>query len=218
MSFPGVRLRGYDERMAHELLPEVPAGFVVPDFSAPLDVEAHIASIPESATVKGQVNSAIVEALAERSSSPLTSLKFAPFKSYPMRDHVRLIVDVARALHPDLPLREAIRRVGQRQFPAFVATQMGKLIYGVFGGSLKSIFQLANRSFEMVQNTGTVTTTVIGKQCVSLRFDNTYTFLDCNHYGVIEGTLTACKLRGTVHARFDSPSSGEFFIRWAPRG
>lgn len=196
---------------------DVRPGFSPPDFSQPLDVEAHLARIPATATVKGLVAESIVEAVAAERKPPITTVRFASFRDYPLRDIVALKVDAARAVRPDAPLREGLAVVGRRLFPKFVSTLLGRVMYGVFGGNVSSILRLANKSYEQTQTLGRVETAVVGPTSIRMHFTNTHTFLDAYHVGVLQGTLQACKVEGHVLVRMASEIEGDLLVEWQPR-
>ncbi len=193
-----------------------PEGFTIPDFSAPLDVDAYLSRLPAGATFKGTVAAATLNTLRTANVAPPTTKVYTEFRDYPMHELLELNIASARALCPDLPVREGLRRIGRALFPTFAQTLIGRVMYGVFGGNVSAIFRLANKSFEITQNTGKVRTEVLGKDTVLLAFTNTYTFLSSYHYGVLEGALERCGVRGEVWFREASPSEGEFFVAWSP--
>jgi uncharacterized protein (TIGR02265 family) len=194
---------------------EAPAdAFSVPDFAAPLDVDAHLAIVPAGATTKGVVPQSAMDAVTRAGLTPPV-FHTRPFRDVSMKQVLQVKVNCARTLYPDAPLREALRRLGRELFPAFTATLLGRVMYGVFRGDVRSILRLANRSFEITQNTGRVESKVVDAKAVRLLFRNTYSFLDSYHYGVIEGTLAACKVEGSVLFRMlEAPHTGEFHVEW----
>jgi uncharacterized protein (TIGR02265 family) len=189
-------------------------GYAPPDLSRPLDVDAWLRSIPATATGKGLVAESILDSVPGHK---LTDVKFAPFREYPLRDLLELKVAAARVLRPHAPLREGIAVVGQALFPKFVATLLGRVMYGVFGGNVSSILRMANKSYEQTQNLGRVETTVVSPTSVRMHFTNCWTFLDSYHVGVVQGTLAACKVDGVVHVKMDSDSEGTLLVEWRPR-
>ena len=195
-----------------------PEGFSIPDFAAPLDVAAHLAMVPATATVKGTIAQSTVDALVA-AGKPKPAKSYAPFRDYPTKELIELNIESVRVLFPDAPLREGLRQLGRNLFPTFTQTLIGKVMYGVFGGNIASILKLANKSYEMTQNTGKVKTQVLAERVVQLNFASSYTFLSSFHYGVLEGTLEACKAGGAVYFKPGaSPNDGDFYVAWEPRG
>jgi uncharacterized protein (TIGR02265 family) len=199
------------------VLPEPPPGFAVPSFTAPLDLEAHLALVPAHATVKGTIAQATVDALVS-AGKPAPAEKFTPFRDYPMRSLIELNYRSAQTIYPDVPVREGLRRLGKVVFPAFTQTLLGKVMYGVFGNNVASIFKIANKSYDMTQNVGRCRTEVVGGNAVRISFVDTYTFLSSYHFGIIEGTLEACRVTGAVWLHERTASEGDFHIAWEPRG
>ena len=189
-------------------------GYAPPDLTRALDVSAWLQAIPATATCKGLVGESVVDAVPNQK---ITAVKFAQFRDYPLRDVASLMVDAARVLCPDAPLREGLAVVGQALFPAFVGTLLGRVMYGVFGGNVSSILRMANKSYEQTQNTGRVETAVVSPTSVRMHFSNCWTFLDSYHVGVVEGTLAACKVEGVVHVKMTSDIEGYLLVEWRPR-
>lgn len=189
-------------------------GYAPPDLTRPLDVETWLASIPTTATCKGLVGESVLDAVP---GSKITNVKFTQFRDYPLRDVASLMIDAARVLRPDAPLREGLALVGQALFPKFVSTLLGRVMYGVFGGKVSSILRMANKSYQQTQNTGRVETIVVSATSVRMHFTNCWTFLDSYHVGVLQGTLAACKIDGIVHVKMDSDIDGTLLVEWRAR-
>lgn len=190
-------------------------GYAPPDLSRPLDVDAWLASIPATATCKGLVGESVLDAVPI--GRTITDVKFSQFRDYSLRDVASLMIDAARVLRPDAPIREGLAVVGQALFPKFVSTLLGRVMYGVFGGNVSAILRMANKSYEQTQNTGRVETVVVSPTSVRMHFTNCWTFLDSYHVGVVQGTLAACKVDGVVHVKMDSDIDGTLLIEWRPR-
>lgn len=189
-------------------------GYAPPDFTRPLDVDAWLRAIPSTATCKGLVGESVLDAVPGHK---ITDVKFAQFRDYPVRDVAALMIDAARVLRPDAPIREGLAVVGQALFPKFVGTLLGRVMYGVFGGNASSILRMANKSYEQTQNTGRVETVVVNPTSMRLHFSNCWTFLDSYHVGVVQGTLAACKVAGVVHVKMTTDIDGELLVEWRPR-
>ena len=192
-----------------------PPGFGIPDFNAPLDIAALLAAVPSTATFKGTIAQSTIETL-KRAGKPAPK-SYVVFRDYPMKELMELNVDAAKQLFPDQPLREGVRRLGRSVFPTFTQTLLGKVMYGVFGGNPSAVLKLANKSYDMTQNTGRVTTLATSSRSVTLRFSSTYTILSSYHYGILEGTLQALGFAGLIGFHPLSEIDGEFFVAWEPR-
>ena len=195
----------------------LPPGFAPPDFSAPLDLAGHLAKLGAHAAVKGTVAATVVDAVNAAGRPPITSKRFMPFRDYPMAEVLELQVAGATALYPGLPIREGLRRLGADGFASFMKTLLGRVMYGVFGNTVSSVFRVANKGFEVMQNTGTVRTIIVDDNAVKLVFASTYTFLDSHHVGIVEGALAACGRTGVVGVKLESPTDGEIYAAWGPR-
>lgn len=190
-----------------------PEGFVVPAFED-IDLAAHLARLPANATVKGTIADSVLASFRDANLPLPTKTKYMPFRDYPMHEILEMQASAARQIFPNLTLGESLHRLGKTVFPTFSQTLIGRVMYGVFGNNVASIFKLANKSFELTQNVGKVTTTVLGPDTVRLSFTNTYTFLSSFHFGILEGTLEALRVSGHVWFRERGPHDGDFHIMW----
>ena len=190
--------------------------FIAPRFTDALDVEGMKRLVPANATCKGLVAESALDAL-RAARLPLPPVKFVAFRDYPLIDVMDLFVAAAITLSPGVPLRTALRTLGNGLFPKFTNSLLGRVMYGVFGGNVMAILRLANKSFEQTQNTGKLSTHVLDRTSVRLGFSTTYTFLDSYHVGVVEGTLKACGVDGEVLVKMTSPTDGDMLVRWTPK-
>ncbi|HEY2515138.1 MAG TPA: DUF2378 family protein [Polyangiaceae bacterium] len=191
----------------------------VPPWDAPLDPEAFLRSIPAGALIKGMFPGALA-AEARRRGIPLPTAadKYLPFYEYPLRDHMRLVVDAARGFWPELHVRQGLRKVGRAAVTAFTQTTFGKAVLGGFNQpetmarALSSMVRAFGTSLskptphlEVVQTADTT--------CV-LRFRDAWLLLDCHQVGIIEGYCHACGVRPDVKVAVISPSSADFLVSW----
>lgn len=202
-----------DRRMKEDVNVE----FRSPDFAAPLDVDEAIRAAPAEATVKGMFLQAALDDVRAAGLTLPTTESYKPFKDYPVTEFCRVLADCARLLHPDVPLREAMRRMGRRAFPTFKETLLGRVLFGVLGNHLTAVLRSSARWLELSQSHGRLVVQDIDDGHAVLKFSNVYTFLDSYHVGLIEGTMAACQARGTVEVHLDSPWAGELLVRWVPK-
>ena len=191
----------------------------VPPWDAPLDPEAFLKAIPEAALIKGMFPGALA-AEARRRGIPLPTAaeKYLPFYEYPLRDHMRLVVDAARGFWPDLHVRLGLRKVGRAAVLAFTQTTFGKAVLGGFNQPET----LARALGSMVRAFGTslskptphVEVVQTGETAVTLRFRDAWLLLDCHQVGIIEGYCNACGVRPEVKVAQLGPSSADFVVTW----
>lgn len=161
-----------------------------PDFSSPLDVGAYLDAVPPNATVKGRFFQDLVELLQKSGESVGGCAKrYLPFYGYPMRDSLDLLLSAAKAVYGDLPLGEALRRIGRTAYPTFASTRIGAIIFGVFGRNLPAIVRLASKAYGVALSVGQVETLETSDEHARVHLKGLYIFLDTLQVGVFEGTV-----------------------------
>jgi len=191
------------------------ADFHDPPWSAPLDVAACLAAIPDDATVKGLFLLPMV-AEAQRLGVVLPGARerYLPFSDYPLTEHATLLVEAARVLFPDASMREGLRKLGRAAQRAFRETTIGKVIWSTaehLHGALDSVA----KGYALTSFPSRVAVVEKGPGVAHVRFEEVHYFIDSHHVGIFEGVMRACGVRGSVRVRLDSPSSGEFLLTWA---
>lgn len=196
-------------------LSSMDSDFAKPDFRRPVDVGAQVELVPAGATIKGMFLSSLLEALGPRRVElPEGQHRYVAFKDYPLAIQVRLIVEVAGRLHPDVPIREAIRRVGHRVYPTFSESLVGKVLFSAVGGNPVALLRAGAKAYGMSASVGSVeiVESTEGSACIRLR--DMFNFIDCYQIGIIEGALLVLGLNPSLRVKLDSPTSGWFDVRW----
>jgi uncharacterized protein (TIGR02265 family) len=199
--------------------PSSASRFRAPDFSAPVDLEAHLAALPPGATVKGMFLAGLLDlAAAVRRDVDLTRVaglrprRYVAFFDYPMADFLRLQVGAAQVLHPGVPLAEGIRRLGWRAHDSLLGSHVGKTIFGVLGRDAEALLLHIPKAHKLTSNCGTFTAEATAPGRILLHARDMPLFLGCYHVGVIEGVLRHCHARGRVHIASESLGDARFEI------
>jgi uncharacterized protein (TIGR02265 family) len=159
-----------------------------------IDVDFYIRSCPSHAMAPGVFMQDIIKEVmskhpgtAERLHEGLTERRFFAFKTYPLRDFMRLAVNASKILY-DAPLSEGLRRLGRLAFPSLSATMAGKVVLFALGNRLEDAFRNAPKAYKLVLPQAEVTVNVgNGRGRIDLR--GVYNFPTTYHYGVFEGTI-----------------------------
>jgi uncharacterized protein (TIGR02265 family) len=115
---------------------------VTPDekLKGTIDFETVARGIPKSHLVKGVFFARLVSSLGPAFEQLIPSLdgaprlgRYVPFSDYPQSDYVRVSAAAAHKLHPTLPLREALRRLGRDDLAVFASTTFGKVLLSAVG-------------------------------------------------------------------------------------
>jgi len=184
-------------------------GFVAIDWSAPIDVAQRLAAVPDRAVVKGMFFRRYLDELGESGDR-----RYSSFKDYPLRDLMALQVRVARARHPDVPLREGLRRVGWLVFPTLLDSLVGRVLFGVLERDVGRIVSAVSKGYSLVQTTGKAEVLLNrpGEARVALR--EMYNFADCYQVGILEGVMRHCGLDGEIRLRTQGVADVECACRW----
>ncbi|HTV18455.1 MAG TPA: DUF2378 family protein [Polyangiaceae bacterium] len=197
------------ELRAHRLSPD---DFVELDLKAALDVESRIAAAPEVATVRGMFFDQLVR--SAKHANIAREERYVPFRNYPLRDYMRLVVDVARARFPQLALRDAMRRVGWDAFLTLKASVTGKVLFSFARGDAQSVLQLAPDAYKHTMSHCSVSLRVSSPGQVVLEYRDVYNFVECYQVGIVEGACRACGSVPQVRVRQRSAHHLDMLVRW----
>jgi uncharacterized protein (TIGR02265 family) len=130
--------------MTEELLIR-PAHQLTGDF----DPEERAREIPPSFVLKGMFFARLVEragpsweAIQPTLESPPRGGRYVAFSNYPQSDYERLTAFVARKLHRQVGLREAIRRLGRDDFDVFAISTLGRVVLAVVGDARAALLKI----------------------------------------------------------------------------
>ena len=187
--------------------------FVVPDWSAPLDVEARLAAVPAEAKVKGLFfRTALREAEGRTGSAPGRG-SYSPLSDYPVKELIEVLVECAKLAHPDVGRREGLRRLGKLIFPALRENAAGRFLFSVAGGDLVAAVKLIGRAYAMLSTARAKLVEAHPDHAV-IELRNSWTFPDSYHAGVLEGALEAFHRNGQVRLRNVKMCDVDVLLSW----
>ncbi|MEZ4223159.1 MAG: DUF2378 family protein [Polyangiaceae bacterium] len=185
--------------------------FRAPDMGAPLNADLHRELMTGNRTVKGMFFEPLLRAMPERGGR---NQRYVAFRSYPMSDYMELLIDAAKALHPDHPLREALRRVGHLGYPTFAESLIGRVIMGVLGDDLNAIMARAPRAYSVSIEPGEVRSLQLHNNHWRMAFIDMPNFVDCYQLGVVEGAIMHCGAEPSVRTCSLALDTAVFDVRW----
>jgi len=188
--------------------------FTLPDTSVPLDLEERLAKVPAGLTVKGMFLQSTADAAAAVSRAKLGRGHWVGFKDYPVREWLQLLVECGRVVHPRVSPREGIRRLGQRAYPTFAESTIGKVVMSVAGNNLAAALRQAPRAYAVSGNGTTLESGSVAEGNALLHLRGAWDFPETWGVGVFEGVLTAFRREGTIRVRTLSLCDVDLDVTW----
>lgn len=189
-------------------------GFSAPSWTDPLDADERITHTPEDATLRGVFFQSVLENLESHGKKSPFREQYSSFVRYPLREYMQLALVAARELHPDEPLRAALRQIGRAVYPAFAATMAGSAIFAFGGNDFGKVAALAEKAYSISVTPGRVSLRKLGARHLVAELRDVFAFLDCLQIGIWEGAMIACHTEGTINLRMLSSSDGDLEMHW----
>jgi uncharacterized protein (TIGR02265 family) len=191
-----------------------PDDFREPIWDAPLDVERAIAAIPESATLTGTFLAAMADAARARSLElPSARERYLDFKTYPLREHARLMVEAAQAFWPEASIRVGLRKLGRGAPAALVRSLSGRVVFGSAQGVLEALHAMA-KSYAIHMKPGSIVIEELAAGRALAKLRQVHTFVDPHHVGVLEGVMKFSGVKGTVKIRALGAQAADLLCEW----
>lgn len=171
------------------------------DWDAPVDVARTLRAVPEHATVRGFLTSGLVKRAAQRGLS-VGRTRYLDFRSYPLREHIEILAEVAPVLHPNVSLRRALRRVGAMVLPAFRDTTAGRVLLSLSAESRgERAFGLLTKGYAMSRSVGSANLRSIDADRAVVELRTIHDFPDVLHVGIFEDLIRGYGHSGRVRVR-----------------
>ncbi|MEM7608108.1 MAG: DUF2378 family protein [Myxococcota bacterium] len=191
-----------------------PVELVRPNFRAAFDPAQHLESVPTGGKVIGLYFRDVIDALLGAAPTnprlaELVAVPYKPFRRYSISDWLELLALAAAEAHPDVPLREGLRRIGRSAYEAFIATMLGRTIFGIAGRDIDAAFKLGPKGFAAAYGgtNGGVRAEQPAPHTWHYTFRSYPAYLDTYVIGVMEGVVAhfgkAAKFRHTPGIFFD---------------
>lgn len=188
--------------------------FVEPPWQAPLEAEAEIRDIPESATISGMFLAPLaLEAKRHGFTLPSARDRYVPFTFYPLREHCRLLVETCERLFGDRPLRQGLRKLGRGAPAALVASTLGKVVLGSAEGVDQIISAMA-KAYPLNARPSKVTVLETRPGRAVVRLEEVHYFIDSHHVGTFEGVLKYAGVTGHVLIASKGKTSADLLLEW----
>jgi uncharacterized protein (TIGR02265 family) len=189
------------------------------DWSSPIDVAGQLALIPPDGWVRGVFPDALAKQLRSSGADPGPYGNFHVLAKYSLVEYTHVIVHAARALYPELPLRQAVRQAGRCIYPAFFASMVGKAIFAVAGRSYRRAVEVAPKAYHEVGiSPGSARVLRLREGYAYVELRSVWGLCEAYQLGIWEGALEAFGARGTVRAKVHSPCDVDLEVVWSGAG
>ncbi len=190
-------------------------GFTPIDTSEPLDTDALIARVPANRRIRGFFLHYLVD-FARRQGCDVAGIRRVPDP----RDDVSLRValrgtrDVARALYPTAPIREALRRTGWLSIPALMSSPLSRVLFGVAMRSPGTLLRVAPTAARMSGSSASIRIIEQGPGLCVLAVQDYLAFRD-GLVGAAEAGLASVRRSAVIAMRAFSEERFDLCVRWA---
>lgn len=192
----------------------LPSAWLDPPWYAPLDADACVRAIPESASMTGMFLQAVQDVARGRNVAVGSGReRYTAFNRYPLREHCQLLIEVGRAVYPRASLREALRKLGRGAPETLVNSLIGRVVLGSVEGPVATLRAMA-KSYMLHMSPGTLEVVELDERSAVVRLNEIYNFLDCHNVGVFEGVLRYAGVRGRVRIHSHSPFEADLLCEW----
>jgi uncharacterized protein (TIGR02265 family) len=188
--------------------------FKEPDFEAPIDVAARIARVPESATIRGLFFCDLVEQARKRNVQLAFRPRYLHFQNYPMREWVALLAEAAARFYPNVPLGEALRRMGRGVYLAFSNTLAGRVLFSTVGSDFATLIVLAAKAWHLADPKCTFRIAQRQENSMLIELRNNWSFPDTYNVGIFEGAAEAFGVKGIMRTHVFSDNDLDVFVAW----
>jgi uncharacterized protein (TIGR02265 family) len=197
--------------------------FIAPDFLAPISLEQALHACPVKATTLGTFFQFIHTSLKKRPTDAVRAacegqptLRWVPFKQYPLRDFMRLAYHAVDALYPEMPRGEGLRRIGWMSYPSFASTMAGRVVLFAFGQRMEDVFSAGPKSYRLGLPNAAVVSRRLGERHYRLEMREVHSFAETYHCGVVEGVILAHGSKPDVRVRRYARSCDvDFDVGWS---
>jgi uncharacterized protein (TIGR02265 family) len=171
--------------------------FRLPDFSLPLDLEERLARVPDDACTKGLIFNSALRQVKAKTGQTLGRGSYSMFTTYPVRELLEVLVAAVELLHPGLPPREGLRRIGQQVFLDLRASTAGTFLFSVAGRDIFGAIKLVSRAFDLFSS-ASGRAEAIDDRNILVELRDSYTFPECYQVGIMEGAMDWFGAQGEV--------------------
>jgi len=185
------------------------------DWDAPLDVARYVAAVPPDAVLKGFFPAAVAAAVRRRGRTLVHARhRYIPFRDYPMRDHVRLLHEAARALFPRTSPRRALRKIGWNTMRSLDTSLAGRVYRELMLTDLEQTLGQLDTVYGRLLPPARAEVTRPEPREAIVHFRSVYAFVDSHHVGIVERMFRAHDLAPQITLRRLGIADADLRCRW----
>jgi uncharacterized protein (TIGR02265 family) len=178
----------------------------------PLFLEERLQVIPTDFVLRGMFFQPLVEA-AQRVQPGFVET-YSALTNYPMSEFLLLAVQVAEIVYPEIPPREALRRLGRLHLRAFTQYAVGRVLLASAGGFIETALSLIPRTYELLVSGTTATIKGLNSFSAVISLRHCWGFPEYYQVGVFEGIFDAFQVEGEVLVKSHSFSDVDLALSW----
>lgn len=192
-----------------------------PAFFAPFDLDEHLQATPPGATCRGLFFADLLQRVKVgaphvdlQALAGLEERRYLAFLEYPYADFLRMLVAAAKALHPQRPTGEGLRRVGQGAYDALLGSHAGRVVFGALGLDAEQVLSYGPRGYRLSLNFGEVRAERVGDRHFRYVYRDFPAVLETYQVGVVEGALRHCGAKARVLVSMEALGDAVMDITW----
>jgi uncharacterized protein (TIGR02265 family) len=190
--------------------PDDHAPYHVPDWDVDIEAQALIDSVPDDVSHSGFMLKHIKDLVPQYQ----VGLDYKALGDYPTQDLMRLQVQVAGVLYPDLKLPRALRYIARDIFSQTNSTLIGTVLYAAVGRHPERILRASPLLYGMIHRKGEMRILSIAPNVAEMHFSEHWAFPEYNLYGTIEGAFNMCGVTYEIEVADDGKGGVYTRTRW----
>ena len=191
-----------------------PSDFVPFESKGLLFLEERLRAIPAGSTIKGMFFHPLIEEARRVWPEAFAGRLYSALTNYPASEFLLLAAEAAALVHPELPPREALRRLGRLHQNAFTQRSVGRVLMSFAGGYLETALGLIPRIYELLAPGMTATIQELNSFSAVISLRHCWGFPECYQVGVFEGVFEAFQVEGDVWVKPLSFSEVDLALFW----
>lgn len=142
--------------------------------------------------------------------------RYVPFSKYPLREYMRLLIDAARAAHPEKEPGRALCALGLTTYATFASSMAGSSLLSSVAMDQDRLLELAPLAYPLTIEPGVVEVVSRTQRTAVVKLRDVWTFPESYQVGVWLGAMEILGVDGSVEVIRHGWCSVDFYVRWTP--